>query len=104
MPFFFFFNQLLLSGRSQRIVLGAAVVFGGAPLRPDPAHLLEFQQSGIDRALIEFKQIATHLCDSTGNSVAVQRSERRERFENEKSQRPGKDFMLAVAAHAISSC
>src|SRR5689334_25129759 len=83
-PFIFFLDELFLAGWSQRVVLGAAIVFRGAPLRANPTHLLEFQQRRIDGALVEFEQVAADLFDAPGDSVTVQRPERLECFENQQ--------------------
>jgi hypothetical protein len=82
LPFFFFLNELLFAGWSNRIILTAPIIFGRTPLRSDPAHLLKFQQSRIDGALVQFKQIAAYLLDATGDPITVEWPKGVQRFED----------------------
>jgi hypothetical protein len=60
-PVRFFCSKLLLPGPRNRVILGAPVIFRHAPFGADPSHLHEAQQCGINRSLVELKQIATGL-------------------------------------------
>jgi len=45
--------------------------------------LFEFQQGGIDGALVELQQIAADLFDAAGDTVTVQLAEGGERLEDQ---------------------
>src|SRR5438552_4488707 len=69
-----FCEQLLAPRTRQRVKLRLAVIFRSAPLGSDPATLLEPQQGGIKRALVELEQVFRDLLDTLGNAIAVQRA------------------------------
>src|SRR5204863_8179086 len=69
-----FREQLFAPRTRQRVKLRLAVIFRSAPLGSDPATLLEPQQGGIKRALVELKQVFRDLLDTLGNAIAVQRA------------------------------
>ena len=48
--------QLLAAGRGKTIEARAAVVFRCAPLRSDRAFMLQLQQQGIERALVDMPE------------------------------------------------
>ena len=53
MPFPRFLGESLSSSRGERVKLRAAIVLGLAPLRLDESLLLELQQRGIERSVVE---------------------------------------------------
>src|SRR5258708_15387249 len=57
-------EQLLAPGARERVILRLAVVFRGAPFCGDPAALLEAQQGGIERTLVQLEQILGNLLDA----------------------------------------
>src|SRR5262245_15262793 len=59
----------------QLVVLGAAVVVGGAPLRLDPAAALEAMERRVQRALLDVEGRAGDLVEAFRDSPAVLRLE-----------------------------
>ncbi len=66
-----FFLESFEAGFGDGVVLGLAIVFGGAPVGVDPAILLEAQQGGVEGALVDAEQIAGDLLKASGNGVGV---------------------------------
>jgi len=68
----------------------------GARLRIDldQSLLFELQEHWIESALVDGKQVPTDLLDAAGNSVAVERAHRFERFQHHQSQRSLPDIGL----------
>src|SRR5580704_11170909 len=56
--------QLLSALTSKPIEPRLAMIFGNAPFRRDTAFLLELQQDGIQRPLVDGKQISADLFDA----------------------------------------
>src|SRR3954464_1207092 len=74
-PFARFPLQLLPSHGGQGVVLGPAVVLRLPPLGLDGPFLLELEQGGVERAVIELQAMLARLLDAPRNAVAVQRPE-----------------------------
>ena len=68
--------DLLPAGPRQRVEPGPAVGLGGAPLRRDPALMLEPVQRRIERPLLDAQQLVGNLLDALGDRPAVHRLER----------------------------
>src|SRR5215217_2698435 len=64
LPLRFFLVELLAPGGRQRVDLHATAALRGAPLRRNPAHLLQLEQRRIQGALVERELIAADLLDS----------------------------------------
>src|SRR5215510_12318670 len=96
LPAFRFGRQLFTPGARDGVILGAPIVFRHAPLGANPSPLLQVQQRGINRSLIELRQMAAGLLDAPRNAVAVQAAKRLERFENHQAERAGQDFVLVM--------
>src|SRR5205085_12522256 len=86
-PFARFARQLLASRRGERIELRAAIVLGLTPFRFDGSLLLELEECGVERTVIEGKPILARLLDPASDAVAVERSEDIEGLENHQGQR-----------------
>src|SRR5580698_1758860 len=91
-PGFGFGRELSPAGARQRVKLCFAIVFGDAPFRRNPAALFKAQKRGVKRALIQLEQILRDLLDAHGDSVAVLRAHRVERFEDDQIQRALQNF------------
>ena len=74
------FRPLLPAGAGDGVVLGFAIVVGGAPFGGDPAALLEADERGVDGALVEEDFVAAGLFDAAGYAVAVQGAHGRRGF------------------------
>ena len=79
-------SQLSVSSRiwrrpacRQLVELRLPVVVGDAPARLDPSSLLQPEERGIERALIQLEEAFRHLEDPLGESEPVLRSHRVER-------------------------
>src|SRR2546430_12328139 len=68
LPVFRFQIELLLPAFCNGIKLRFAIVLGRAPLRRNPALLLQSQQRGVHRALVELEDIAADLLNAPRNS------------------------------------
>src|SRR5713226_314141 len=86
LPAFRFGGELFPAGARQRVILRFAIVVRDAPLRGDPAALLQPQQRRIQRALIQLQQVLGNLLDALRDAVAVQRSQGIERLQNDQVQ------------------
>src|SRR5439155_4584119 len=87
MPFAGFARQLLASRGGERVVLGAAIVLGLAPLRFDKPLLLELEQRRVQRAVVEREAVLAGLLDAAGDAVPVKRPEYLEGSENHQGER-----------------
>src|SRR3977135_1548907 len=94
-------KQLFAPGTRERVELGLAVIFRSPPFRRNPAALLEPQQSGIERALIQLEQILADLLEALGDAVAVQRAHGLEGLQNDKVERALQNFP-ARRSHVFS--
>jgi len=64
--------QLLLAGTRELVKFGASVVFRSSPVRLDPAATLQSVQSRIQRALLNFQNVARDLAQPCcGPSASV---------------------------------
>src|SRR5262245_58067685 len=82
LPAFRFGRQLFTPGARDRVILGAPIVFRYAPSGANPSPLLQIQQRGINRALIELQQMAAGLLDAPRNAVPMQGAKSLESFES----------------------
>ena len=72
----FFMREPFLTGLRQSIKPRAPVVLGGAPVGGDPALLFEALQCGVERSLLDLKDVVGQLPDPLRDRPAVQRLER----------------------------
>src|SRR5688500_12852016 len=87
MPLMGFAGQLLATSGRQRVVLRSPVVLGLPPLSGDEPLLLELDEGGIERAVVERQPILARLLDPAGDPVAVQGAKDLEGRENHEGQR-----------------
>src|SRR5271155_3591112 len=92
LPAFGLGQKLFSTAARERVELGFSIVVGDAPLRGDPAALLEAQQRRVKRALVEFEQVGGNLLNAHGNAVTVQGAEGLEGLEDDQIEGPLKDF------------
>src|SRR5262245_45234610 len=88
------------AARGEAVEPGAAVVLGDAPVRGNGAFVLELEQNGIERALIDGQQIAADLLDASRDAVAVQLAEHVEGSQDDQV----KSALLNVALAHPTSC
>src|SRR5215471_164762 len=53
--------ELLPPQARGRIIFGAAIVFAGLPLSPDPAAAFQFVERGVERAIADGQHVAGNL-------------------------------------------
>ena len=94
MPFAGFARELLASVRGERIELRAAVVLGLPPLGLDESFLLELEEGGVQRAVVEGEAIPARLLDAAGDAVAVERAQALERLEDHEGERALPDIQF----------
>ena len=87
MPFAGFARELLAPRGGERIELRATIVLGLAPLRRDEPLLLELEERGVQRAVVEREAVLARLLDAARDAVAVKRSEDLEGSENHQGER-----------------
>src|SRR5262252_9207554 len=63
LPFSFLHRELLLAGSGNAVELGLAIVLRNTPFRGDRSFLLQFQQDGIQRSVIDGEQVLAGLLD-----------------------------------------
>ena len=68
--------ELFAAGGGKFVILGAAIIFGGAPARFDPAATLQAMQRGIERALLDLQNAFGDLLDAFRNGPAMLRLKR----------------------------
>ena len=85
--------QRASSGGGEPVVLRAPAVLGGAPLRVDPASLLQPDERRVDGALAYLQRVLGELLDAVGESPSVHRRER-ERLEDEQVERALQDLFI----------
>ncbi len=73
----------------DRVVLGLAVVLGGLPGPFDPALLLQADERGIERALIQPDGLLGDLLDPGGDAVGVLRAHGGERSQHDELEGAG---------------
>ena len=67
-----FLIELLAAKTSERVELGAAVVFARLPFGRDPALLFEFVKSGIERAVAHLENVSGNLRQALADGPAVE--------------------------------
>ena len=82
-----------VAGGGEPVVLCAPAVLGDAPLRVDPASLLEPDERWVDGALAYLQRVLGELLDAVGESPSVHRRER-ERLEDEQVERALQDLFV----------
>src|SRR6516225_5054113 len=92
LPLLCFHLQMFLPALGDRIKLRLAVVLRSSPLGRNPCLLLQPQQRGVHRHLIQLKNVAAHLLDAPRNAEAVQRPQRVQRLQNHQVQRSLQHF------------
>src|SRR6185436_4751554 len=88
------------TGLGDAVVLRLAIALGPLPRALDPTLLLEPDQRGIQRALIEEKRMLGHLLEPRRQSIRVLRPHRRQRAKDDEIQRALKK--LDFLAHATT--
>ena len=83
----------------KRVEAGAAIVLGRAPVRRDPALVLEAVERRIERALPDPQQVVRDLLDALRDRPAVHRLER-DRPHDQEVEGPLQD--VGLVAHAAS--
>jgi hypothetical protein len=78
-----FLIELFAAETRECVELGAAIVFAGLPFRRDPALLLEFVKSGIERAVADLENVSGDLGEALADGPTVEGLES-EDFEDEK--------------------
>ena len=84
----------------QPIKAGPAVVFRGTPVRRNRSLLLQPQQDGIQRALVDRKQVAADLLDASRHAIPVQRPQHIEGLQDHQGERSLLDILFLF--HAAS--
>src|SRR6185436_18434011 len=74
LPVLGFSGELLFPRSGDRVEPGAAVVFGYAPLRPNPAALLKTYQRRVNRPLVQDDAVSADLLNPSRDPVPVERS------------------------------
>src|SRR5688572_11986106 len=100
MPFAGFTRQLLAPRGGERIELRATIVLGLAPLCLDEPLLLELEERGVERAVVEAEAVLARLLDAASDAVAVERTEDFEGLENHQGERALLDVQLV--SHGVS--
>src|SRR6185437_2099638 len=77
----------------EAVVLGLAVVLGGAPLTVDPALDFEALQGGVERALVHVQDAGRKLLDPLADAPAMHGLER-EGLEDQKLEGAAEDVVL----------
>src|ERR1043166_7668159 len=96
-------SQRASSGGGEPVVLRAPAVLGDAPLRIDPAPLLEPDERRVDGALPYLQRVLGELLDAVGESPSVHRRER-ERFEDDQVERALQNLFIGGGlGHGASS-
>lgn len=67
-----------MSRRRERIIFGAAIIFGGPPFGGDPALMLEFVERGVERAFADLEHVAGDLLQANADSPAVEGFQRQD--------------------------
>jgi hypothetical protein len=83
------------TSRGKAVVLGAAIVFGGAPIRLHVTGAFHAAESREERTGVYSKDAAADLLDAESNTVAVHGLER-ECFENQHFERALDEFAIGV--------
>lgn len=86
MPVLRFGLKGFAAGFGEVVEAGAAIVVGGAPFGFYGAFLFEFEEDGIERALIDGEEVTADLLDAAGQAVAVERAEDVEGLEDHEGE------------------
>src|SRR6202011_5280999 len=68
-----FLVEAFLSEARQRVELCAPIVLAGAPLAPDPACLLEFVESRVERTVADLQDVVGYLRQALADRPPVER-------------------------------
>src|SRR5690242_14457337 len=98
-----FRGELALACVREVVVLRLSIVFGGAPLRRDPASVLESMQCGVERALVHLQDVLRDLLDPLRHSPAMHRLEGKS-FENQHVECPLQDVVGFDGHGQVSRC
>src|ERR1700756_2841154 len=74
LPFIGFFDELLATGRRQRIEPGLTVVGGNSPFGRNPPTLFEALKRGIESAMFDEQLFLGSLLDGARDALAVLRA------------------------------
>ena len=99
LPLAGFGGELALAGFGEGVELGFAVIFGGAPFGGDGAGLFEFEEDGVEGALVDGEEVGAGLFDASGDAVAVEGAEGLEGFEDHEGEGALPNFLFAEGAH-----
>src|ERR1700733_2891691 len=96
------FFQLLPAHCSQLVIFGLAAGFSERPLRANPSALFHAVQSGVQRSLFYIQQFIGCSLNMEHDAIAVQRTNLRQRLEDQKVQTslkvvPGHDLPLHIS-------
>ena len=80
------------AGLGDAVVLRLAVGLGPLPGALDPALLLETDQRGIQRALVEHQRMLGHLLEPRRQPIGVLRAHRRQRAQHDQIERALEKF------------
>src|SRR5208337_615229 len=72
--------------KPELVILGFAIVVGDAPLGGDVAFLLEFEEGGVEGAVIDGEEVAAGLLDAAGDAIAVERAESLQSLQDHQGQ------------------
>src|SRR5687767_16004544 len=98
-------GNLLPSRTRQPVELRLAIVFGHTPLGGDGAFLLELQEGGVERAVVEGEPVAAGLLNPAGDAVTMERPQGFERLQHHQRQRALPHIRTGarrLCAHAVS--
>src|SRR6266446_788596 len=101
-PGAFFAFELFAACGGEVVILGAAIVFGGAPAGFDPAATFEAMQRGIEGALLNLQNVLGGLLDALGDGPAVLRLESKG-FEDEEIEGALGEIEF-FGRHAVTPC
>jgi hypothetical protein len=92
-PAVLFFAKAFSAGGGEFVILGAAVVIGGAPTGFQETLADEAEERGVEGALLDEQRAAGDLLDAEENAVPVEGTER-DSLENQKIESAGKEIGL----------
>src|SRR6185437_9865303 len=93
-PAFLFGGELLAALRRDGVEARIAILFRHSPRGAHPASLLHAVQGRVERALFDTEQVGRRLLNARGDGVAVERTARGERLEDEEVERTLQDVVL----------
>src|SRR5262245_52364276 len=93
-------GELPASARREAIEAGAPVVVGGAPVRRDPAAILEPVERRVERSVLDLEHLVRPERDGVRDRVAVGRSEH-ERAQDQQIERSLQQLSLHRRASAF---